>query len=259
MVQLGPQYDLAKRIAQLEQLVAQLAANQLGQAFSATQSDGSLGMAMLQSTQGAGATQTVWYQGPNSPRDPNTGQHPLLVYIGQTVVGGVFSDNAVIFLYPSGVESMTVGAGGVGVLDTRGNVVFTTDAPSGQGLGRPWIPIQAPVVADASKWPSTTATSWGEIARSYVNEQHPKIQWAADGYCPTGTGQVQMLVRDFSNNVMASGPVHTVSSGFGAWTDVLTLPDGFDLQDHYISVMAQMTSGTGSIASQTWELYGRQS
>ena len=257
MPNLGPDYDLAVRLKRVEDTLARMGLNPLGQALSASQSDGTLGMSVLQDF--AGITVTRWYQGPSTPKDPQTGQHPMLIYIGQTVSGGLPSDNAMLCFYPSGGESMVVGTGGVGVLDTKGNTVFTPDQTAGEGLATPWIPLPMPQVADASKWPSTTATSWAEIARCYPLDQHPKIQWSGSSYAPSGTGQVQLVVKDFSSNVLASSPVHTASSGFAQWTDVITMPAGQYGQNHFISVMAQLTSGTGSVGAITYSLYGRQS
>jgi hypothetical protein len=261
VVQLGPQYDLAKRITQLEQLVANLASNQIGQAFSATQSDGSIGMQVLQNTFGAGATAMVFYQGPTTARDPSSGQHPQLLYVGQLSVGGSPANSGAIFYRPDGSRSMTVGDRGVGILDPQGHVVFNTDEPtagSGQGLADPWIPLGTPITNSPTNagWPSTTATSLGAVSFLTFPAQHPQITWYGSTYCPAGTtGQVQVQV-----NNGAAGATHSVGAGFTSigpetiplgswsWQDVLQL-----------SGNATVTAGAGPIYFHIFGVWGRGS
>lgn len=262
--QLGPQYDLAARLTYLEQRLARLEQNGLGQAFSSTQSDGSPGLAIQQATTASGATVTRWYQGPNTSRDPNTGLHPALMYIGQLVDGVTHTplDNGVIVFYPDEAHQMVnLSPNGVQLFGNDGGQIFSNDTTSGAGLARPYLPYPHPGPTDALKWPTTSAGSWGEIARSLVNWQHPRVYVTGSVYAPTGvTGDAHVVLRDSNFNTLVTGATHTASNGgFANFGEYLTLPSGNNGQFGYISVEAQVSGGTGQVYADTQGIYGVQS
>lgn len=263
MPNLGPQYDLATRLATLERLVAQLAANQIGQAFSATQSDGSVGMQVVQSTTGSGSTAMIFYQGANTTRDPNTGAHPRLLYIGELFAGGVSVDSGAIAHRPDAgnTQSLVIGNRGTQILDPLGHQVLATDeygnSPSGEGLTSPILALASPVATGSSSWPKTNSTSLGTVAQSEFVAQHPHVWWVAQAVCDAGVnGSVQAQIVGASGAV-ATGPAHTVTgTTFINISDTLVLPAGFWRQTYAFEVQAQVTSGTGNIYCQTLLLNG---
>jgi hypothetical protein len=259
---LGPQYDLAQRLSKLEQLVQALAGNQLGQAFSATQSDGSLGLTIQQNTAGAGSLGTRWYQGPNTARDANTGQHALLLYIGQLFVGGTPIDNGVLLYRANGGQIAALGAGGFEFHDltssstSGGNIVVSTDQASGEGLATPWVALPTPVETGVAYWPHTNGS--GVVAQSYFHAQHPKVWWSASCTADAGTsGTVSLTLSNGSQSVTTPN-FSAVNGSFTGIDVVLTLPKPFYGQSWSASVNVS-ASGGGNVYVQTNALSGRQS
>jgi hypothetical protein len=253
---LGMDYDLAKRLAALERAVKMLGGNQLGQAFSATQSDGSVGLSITQAA-GSGATAFRVYQGPNTPRDPNTGLHATLLYIGQLQDSGGGSLHAgLLCARENGKYYFTASPlGGFAVYDSNNNVVVAPDEGSGQGLALPWLPYPTPVSMGTAQWPNTTSTSWASIAQSAVFLQQPKMRWFATVYVPAGTADVQLLLT----GGVALSPVHSVGAGFTNIDEVLTVPAGHSfLEANYLVVNARVTSGAGPVYVQVFGIQGRQ-
>lgn len=254
MPQLGPEYDLARRLDRIERALSTVLQG-LGQSFSSTQSDGTLGLEIMQDQSNQGATVTAWFQGPRTAVDPQTGQHPPLLVIGETVVGGVPGDSAVIGYYPSGNTSMTLGAGGLGIFDATNNVVFTPDQTAGQGLSRPYIPGVF-YRSDYPDWPTVTGSAFATKYRARMPKQHPKLlvycYASTDG---TGTtGQVQVLV----NGAVWGAPQ---STGYGVGELVFgPLPvDGTHESDLDIEIQGCVTAGTGGIKFGPSRLEGRAS
>lgn len=137
--------------------------------------------------------------------------------------------------------------------DRTGHTVVSDDTDSGEGLGRPWIPLPNPQTVDSTKWPSTTSSSYVEIASSAVELQQPKIMWDATA---NGTGSVQLLLKGSGGSTLASSQVWSPNGGSFSWSDVITLPAGYYGQKVTASVQAKATSGT--VACITRGLYGRQ-
>lgn len=255
---LGPQYDLAKRLSALEDRLARLEANPLGQAFSVTQSDGSVGLSIgINPQDPSGSTALIFYQGSTTARDPNTDQHGEFLYIGELAAGGKLVDSGLIAYRPDGTESAVIGNRGVQILDTKGHTVVSSDEDSGEGLARPWVPLPKPVSLDTSQWAGTTGS--GIIAESFFNAQHPKVHWNATAVADTGvSGTVQVTISCGAQSV--SGASHSVTAGTPTYIDeVLVLPQPFFGQEWTFAVNAAVSSGTGEVRCQTWELYGRQS
>lgn len=255
---LGPGYDFSVRLRTLEQLVRQLMQNQIGQAFSATQSDGSVGMQVRQNVQGAGSTALAFYQGPNTTRNAQTGMHPLLMYVGQLFVNGAPSDSGVLLYRPDGGQIAALGAGGFEFreLSAANQIAISTDQASREGLATPWLPLPAPQQTGIGNWPKTTTS--GVIAQTYIHAQHPKVWWNASAYADAGSsGSVSLTITCGSQSVSsASFPVS--SGAFTSIDTVLTLPQPFFGQAWTVSVNASATGG-GNVYCQTFGFYGRQS
>lgn len=253
---LGPQYDFAARITALEDRLARLESNPIGQAFSTTQSDGSVGLSLGIDSQ-TGSFRWIVYQGSTTARDPNTAQHPALMYLGELVDGtGAFVDSGLIMFRPDGSESLVVGSGGVGVKDTAGNIVFSTDATSGQGLARPYIPA-AFYPARNGDFLTSTAASFETVWRAKLGKQQPKLYAECWAFADTAgtTGQVQVMVNGVQLDATASvtnsavtlftfGPA-AVAGAFGVTLNV--------------EIQAQRTAGTGNIQVGAAWVQGMQS
>lgn len=257
MPNLGPGYDLATRIKRLEDRLDRLAANPLGQNFSARQSDGSVGLQIGQDG-GTGATAMRFRQGTTTTRDPNTGEHPTLLYIGEVVSGGVYADSAAIFFRPNGSESAVIGNRGVQIIDASSNTVVSSDENSAEGLGRPWIPLPTPASTRFAHWPAANSSSASLMAECFFDGQHPKVYWNASvGGDPGVSGTVQMTISS------PSGSVSTASYSYsGTQVDIdetLVLPKPFFDVGFTLQILGSVTGGTGNIYCQTWELVGRQS
>jgi hypothetical protein len=247
-MQLGPQYDLAARLAALEDQVRRMQSNGLGQAFSSTQSDGSVGMQIGQNPNGSGATATQWYQGPTTSRDPNTGLHPGLAYIGELFSGGVSVDSGAIFARPDGSTSMVIGNRGVQIVDKFNNTVVGTDefgaSPTGKGLAYPLIGYGPALPSVGTNWPSTTAASLSSVAILSFPAQHAQVAWSGQVYCPAGTtGQVQVQI-----NNGAAGPVHSCGAGYTTiGPELIPLGTWGVRQGLTLTGLAAVTSGAGPI------------
>lgn len=256
MPNLGPDYDLAVRLKRVEDQLARMQENPLGQAFSATQSDGSVGWRVFQDPK-TGATAMIWYQGTTTARDPNTGQHPILQYVGELYSGGQFEDSGLLWYRPDATGSGVVGNRGVQLFDHKGNQVFATDeygsSPSGEGLTNPRLHLPLPVATGTAQWPNTTATSWSAIARSIGVMQHSHVYWQGYGYAPAGTNaQVKLVI-----NGTTTGQVWNVTGGsFTTISEEIALPSGFWSQMWAIEIQAQVTSGTGAVYAMADSLFG---
>lgn len=244
---LGPNYDLASRLSALEDQVRRLQANPIGQAFSATQSDGSVGIQIYQDP-GTGALNWVIYQGPNSPRDPDTGLHPIMAFLGQLFSHGSPIDSGIIINRPTGTQSAIFGNRGMQVLDTTGHQVVGTDeygtGASGTGLNTPWIPLGQPVGAspNGTGWPNTTSTTMAEVGLLAFPAQHSQITWYGITYLASGAGSVQLAL-----NNGAAGAVHNVGAGFTYLNDTMPLGTWYWQEVLQLTANAQVTSGAGPI------------
>lgn len=257
MPNLGPDYDLAQRLTRLERLVAGMT-SQLGQAFSATQSDGSVGMSILQRQDQVGATAMTFYQGPTTARDANTGLHQALLYIGQIYSGGQAQDAGALWYRPTGTESAVIGNRGVQVYDTQGHQVLGTDeygtSPSGQGLNSPWIPLGQPVTGSPGNtgWPNTSSATLAAVSFLNFPAQHSHLTWYGTTYLAAGAaGQVQVGISGG-----AAGAVHPVGAGFTNLNETFSLGTWSWQQELQLSASAALTSGTGPIYFAIFGVWG---
>lgn len=256
MPYLGPDYELAARLRRIEDQLSRLAANPLGQAFSSSQSDGSVGLVIGQYNGGSGATALQFFQGPNTPRDPNTNQHPLMLYIGQIEAGGVLEDNGVLMYYPSGTQLAALGQDGLVFSDPGGRVVVSNDQTAREGLARPWIPLGQPAPTLYALWPHSSVS--GLIAELFFNAQHPKVYWNGSVAGDAGvTGSVQMTITVGSHSV--TGATHTFAGTQTNFSETLTLPQPFFDYTATVQINGTITGGTGNLYCNTWQLVGCQS
>lgn len=258
-MQLGPAYDQAVRLRNLEERLARLEGNELGQAFSTTQSDGSVGMQLGQYAGNNGANAMLFYQSTDTPRDSQTGQHPTFLYVGEVYSSSGPNHAGAVFFRPDLSESAVVGSSGLQILDKVGNRVVGSDeygtSPSGKGLNSPWVSCGAPIANDVAKWPQTTSASLVNVSILSFPTQHANITWTGQAYCPTGTtGQVQVQL-----NSGAAGPVHTVGSGFTTITETIPLGTWSFQQVLALTGNAAVTAGAGPIYFGIYGVWGQGS
>ncbi|MFD6421026.1 hypothetical protein [Streptomyces sp. NPDC060198] len=135
--------------------------------------------------------------------------------------------------------------------DRSGNAILTEDGSSGTGLGRPYLPMNAPIPSDSSLWPKTTASGWTAIASVWNTRWQPKMRiYGLTATVGTATGEIQVYV-----NGVAWGPVVSV----GGVIDYTAAPSVDIGQQFQIEVQARRLTGTGSICAQIFMVYGRQS
>lgn len=257
MPNLGPEYDLAARLAALEDTVRRMQANPLAQAFSMTQSDGSVGMELGQDPN-TGSGRWIVYQGTTTSRDPNTDQHPTLMYLGELVDGsGTLVDSGLILFRPDGSESIVIGNKGVGILDKHGDQIFTTDETD-KGVADPSLHLGQPVALGTGLWPNTTSTSLTGVSMLAFPAQQAQITWYGATYLPAGsTGEVQVTV-----NNGAAGAVKSVGAGFNyVGTETIPLGSGAWSWQEMLVVNgnAAVTSGPGPIYFQIVGVWGSHS
>lgn len=260
MPNLGPEYDAAVRLRAVEERLARLEANPYGQLFSATQSDGSVGMQISQNAGGAGATAMVFYQGPTTSRDPSTNQHPTLLYVGELFSGGVSIDSGARWNRPDGSAAEVIGNRGVQIYDPHGHQVIATDeygaSPSGQGLNSPWVGYGPVVSNNALNWLNTTSSSLVNIGQLAFPAQHANIAWSGSAYCPAGTtGQVQVALNSGATSAVKS----VAAGGFTTIDDTLALGTWSFQQVLTLSLAAAVTSGPGPIYTQIFGVWGKGS
>jgi hypothetical protein len=183
----------------------------------------------------------------------------------QSVSTGSYLGTGMLLQQPDGTDITSIrtaegdfgsGKSIVMLMDSGGRVVLSSDAASGEGVGRPWLPLPTPQPTAIAKWPSTTATSFGNIAECWTEMQHPKLWWNATVTTDSGvSGEVRLSI----DGGKTLGPVHQVAAGTPTYiNDVIALPAGFHGKTWPVNVQARVTSGTGEIRCQTWGLYGRQ-
>lgn len=256
-MQYGPDYDFATRLRRIEDYLSRQMQNQIGQALSTTQSDGSIGIQIGQDS--GGAAGLTFRQGPGTPRDASTDQHDIFAYLGQIYSGGTLEDAGALFYRPDGSQSQVIGNRGTQIIDPHGHQVVTTDeygsSPSQIGLNTPWLNLGQPQPLDASKWPQTTSTSLAEVSLLAFPAQHAQISWYGTTYCPAGTtGEVQVTV-----NNGAAGATHAVGAGFtNIGPETIPLGSGLWSWQEMLQVIgnAQVTSASGYVAFMIYGVWG---
>lgn len=258
MPNLGPDFDLSVRLKAIEDQLRGQQANPIGQAFSTTQSDGTLGWT-VQMEPTTGTTFMAFFQGPDTGFQPGEANHPALLYVGQVYEGGRNIDGGVLIARPDGVHYLaSFTTAGSTLWDAAGNAVVGTDETAGEGLSSPTLPIPLPVATGVGSWPKTTTS--GSIAESGFVAQHAEASWSGFAITDSGTtGTVQVVVVDGTGSTVASGASRNVTSSSFTTADVVTLPAGFWQQQYTVEVQASVTGGTGNVYCQLFEAHGRPS
>ncbi|TDC02592.1 hypothetical protein E1091_00330 [Micromonospora fluostatini] len=155
-----------------------------------------------------------------------------------------------------GTLAMSLYDGIWAVWDRAGNVVLSTDENSGQGLGRPWLPVTW-AGSDYEQWPGTTSGTFTQLCETALPKQQPRlfarIRHTTD--VSGTTGQIRLMCNGeqlgptttvtFAIGYVDIGPLALPTSGFG---DILGL-----------SVDGRRTAGTGRVRATVTASWTQQS
>jgi hypothetical protein len=136
--------------------------------------------------------------------------------------------------------------------DHAGNIIASSDADSGTGLARPWIPLPTPEPTGVGHWPGTTSATWAAISRCRPCLQHPRITAVISTHADGGTaGDVRLAVDGDQ-----IGPVAKAGDTLDFTAPVADFEFGREVT---VEIQARRRSGGGEVRAITRHLYGRQS
>lgn len=143
--------------------------------------------------------------------------------------------------------------------DKAGNIIASDDAASGQGLGRPYLPVVMTPAYEAGwdYWPRTTNAAMQELWGGQIYVQHPRLAVVirASSDVSGTTGQVQLTVGG-----VAQGSPQSVTFGVGFFTfGPVSLSDFGHMQQVAVAVTGRRTAGTGAIRASLYSAYTIQS
>lgn len=179
------------------------------------------------------------------------------MYIGPVSDGNAVGE-AVILRRGDGsevlyLEGFSDEASSFRISDSEGNIILADDEVL--GLSNPYIPY---TFADILNMPSNNTGSFVTVQKSWLQKQHPKIQFALQYDITSTTGEINVVVSGGSGDgtVLA---IATLSTG----NDVLQvgpvdLPGEY-LETFYIEVQTRVASGSGDVACAMLGAYGVKS
>lgn len=141
------------------------------------------------------------------------------------------------------------------VYDRSGNVVVSDDTDSGQGLGRPYLPLPLYAARFTADPQACTSGTWETLWQGSVYKQHPRMLVQASVGADVGSaGEVRVMVGGVQ--LGATAPVTSTPAGVnfgpaavaGAYSSSLT-----------VQLQAQRTSGAGVVRVQAAGAWGLQS
>lgn len=148
------------------------------------------------------------------------------------------------------------GAGYLAVYDEAGNIIFSTDTVSGQGIARPYIPL--PVVPYAEVLtPSvlTTSATFTPLHRIHSTKQQPWIRVRVVTKVDAGTtGEIRLAVAG-----VAISDVTALPDGDFSYRTLTAAVAGAHLTDVQVDIEARRGSGAGNVRVLACYALGRQS
>jgi hypothetical protein len=246
---LTPQPDnLTDRLRRLEDRVDQIARGTLGHAVVSTggitiRDNGGL---TVQDTDG----QTTFFVGGfdgHFARPDGTPQPVTVAYDDRGAARlAIWDDNPKAHTYRQYVA----------VWDYAGNIIFSDDARSGAGIGRPYIGGTVSPYR-FTDWPATQSVDWDPLQRWTFNRQHPRIEafiYATTDNADT-TGEAR--IRDFASNTVL-GTVAVKFERDGTAVGPVAMPGNFgDICE--VRLEAHRTAGTGNVRAAITYATGLQS
>lgn len=124
-----------------------------------------------------------------------------------------------------------------------GVIVASTDAASGFGLARPWLPL-AFTRSDVASWPATMSSTYVGVLEAFTHQQHP---WFEARLAVTGsmasTGDCRVLVdgNQIGEVVQFDGTTARVEHRIGQITG------GYFGQQRQVTLELRRTAGLGTI------------
>lgn len=143
------------------------------------------------------------------------------------------------------------------VFDSGGRVVFATDAASGQGLARPYVPGGLYPSRYADWRVSTSADVFETLWSTRMLKQHPQLELGMRASMDTSgsTGELQVLV-----NGALWGAAQPVGFSQGFFSFGPAPVDGSHMATLDVEVQARRTSTGGAVRVEPWfPPVGRQS
>lgn len=155
------------------------------------------------------------------------------------------------------IEWDTPGGGGHwAMFDEAGNIVVTEDSDSGQGLGRPWIPLHAtPMSAITTPTQSTVSGTFAALWRVHGVKQHPRVTVQVFTKLDVGTtGEMRLAVAG-----VAVGEVRALQSGDNSYHLLDSTVDGAHTDGVQVDVEARRVAGAGTVRIEVVSVVGRES
>jgi hypothetical protein len=154
------------------------------------------------------------------------------------------------------------GGGFSAIYDKQVNVIVSDDGASGQGLGRPWLPIsfslpgsQVPAGAE-----TTTSGTFVTIWEARYQKQHPRFYAYVLLRCSDGTtsGEIQLVKNGgVLPEDIIQGPTAIPLGYFSFGTLIGTVPGDFG-EEMSIDIMLRRTAGAGSVGVRVMGAWGLQ-
>lgn len=143
--------------------------------------------------------------------------------------------------------------------DIASNDLFTDDVQSGQGIGRPYIPMVLTKSSDISTLPITTAsTTFVNAYNLFGYKQHPRLEIQYLINVPVSvSAEVQIVDAGNSGNIVA-GPNTHVGSTF-SFQALVGAIDGSHVGGLNHALQFRVSAGAGTIGILAIASYGKQS
>ena len=182
-----------------------------------------------------------------------------MIWLGQVPFGdGSTKPGMVAFRSTAegGTVAMSLYDGIFAAWDRQGSIVLSTDEVSGQGIGRPWLPINFGP-SDFTVWPGTTSGTFDRIWEVQISRQQPRIYvmlFATTDVSGT-TGELRLAC-----NGVQVGATQSISFGMGYREfGPASLPDGVFGDIMQLTVDARRTAGTGKVRAAVAAAWTQQS
>jgi hypothetical protein len=143
--------------------------------------------------------------------------------------------------------------------DDAGNIIVSDDAVTGQGLGRPYMPVEMWPAFEAGwdYWPRTVSATMQELWGGQIYSQQPRIAVVVRASTDTSgtTGQLQLTI-----NGVAQGSAQNVAFSVGLISlGPFSLADFGHMDQVAIAVTGKRTAGTGALRATVYSAYTLQS
>lgn len=239
----GPDW-ITRRLTDLERQVREL---QAGRRLEAA----TIGAGGLRVKNGGGVTiqdgGDLLIQGGQLRAQSSTGVEQL--YVGPISYAGVPAGTGWIVRRYTGSPVLTLEGSDperqfLAIRDGQGNIVFSDDAVSGQGLARPWLPVTW-AGSDYTQWPGTTSGSFASVLETALPRQQPqifmRIRHTADVSGTTGELRVMCNGVQLGATIPVTFTITTTDIG------PVALPPGPFSSVMGLAVDGRRTAGTGAV------------